>query len=73
MLLAELHVNLPSDQLSVLANLQIVLIGYWNISEIPYWYITNYHIDLINEILLYHKMPFESYNNKVFHLNIAHP
>ena len=38
-LLAEFHVNLLSDQLSVLANLQIVLM---NISKIPYQCITNF-------------------------------
>ena len=39
-LVAELHVDLLSDQLSVLANLQIVLIIYQNIRKIPYPCIT---------------------------------
>ena len=34
--LAELHVNLLLDQLSVLVSLQIALIGYRNIGKIPY-------------------------------------
>ena len=34
-LLAEFHLNLLLDQLSVSANLQMVLIGYRNIGKIP--------------------------------------
>ena len=39
-ILTELDVNLLLDQLSVSANLQIVLIGYQNIGKIPYQCIT---------------------------------
>ena len=41
-LLAELHVDLLLDQLSVSANLQIALISYQNIGKIPYRCITIY-------------------------------
>ena len=40
-LLAEFHVNLLLDQLSVSANLQIILISYRNISKIFYQCITS--------------------------------
>ena len=50
-LLAEFHVNLLSDQLLILANLQIVLM---NISKIPYQCITNFLLIIGVFLLLDH-------------------